>query len=604
MFKNDTHLFSNIHFVYSAVWKYARVLLIILLPSCIVSTFGQYISSFFLRSVIDSFSVTGTFYGLLKTAILYFLVLTSLSLCGIFFNSFSYLFTKVRYKMIIEKNAKVMSIPYEMLESPEILDCYQKATTATFNDSHGIEGFITSGFSLFSTFISAIIGLFFVEKINIYAVMVIFLVVLIEFLVMNKLNKDCKIKLWNPLSPIIRKTEYLGNVATDFSYAKEIRMFRLSDWLMRKYKKLSEQRLNVFKKNAKVWNWYSVFSNGLWLITQILVYSWLLHLIIIKSITIGEFTFFLSATAIFFHNLSGLFSEFANFLQKSREVNDFRIFMNINTDIDSNKTAVPNYTCWKFEFRNVSFKYPSSDSDALKNINLVINDKEKLALVGLNGAGKSTFIKLLLGLYSPTEGEILLNGQNIHNFKKESYFKSFSTVFQEKKIFALPLWQNVSLKNGDESDFQQVNRSLEKAGLSDKTNCLQDGIETELLRIITDKGINLSGGETQKLVAARAIYKDAPCFILDEPDSALDAFSEKHLYENISEVTKNKTTVLISHRLESVNICDKIAVFENGQIIEYGTKDEVLKMKGSFSKMWEKISEQYKSESENFVDEF
>ena len=530
MFKSN--IFSNIKFVYSAAWKYAKVLLIILIPSCIVRTTGQYVTSFFFHTVIDSFSVNATLCEFLKTVAVYFLAITSLSLCGIFFNSFSYLSSKVRYKMIIEKNAKIMTIPYEMLESPEILDCYQKATAATLNDSHGIEGFINSGFSLMRAFLSAVIGIFFVVKLNVWLSIIIFLAVLVDFFVMNKLNKNCKIKLWNPLSSIIRKTEYLDNVSTDFSYAKEIRMFRLSEWLIEKYKGLSKISMETHKKNAKVWNVYSVFSNALWLLVQFLSCGWLLCLASKKEISIGDFSFFLSAVTIFFHNVSGVFSETAALLQRSREVDDFRIFMSMNSNENANKIDVPDYKQWTFEFKNVSFKYPKSDIYALKNINLTISNSEKLAIIGLNGAGKSTLIKLLLGLYAPTEGEILLNNQNIQNFKKDSYFKLFSTVFQEKNIFALPLWQNISMETKEESDFPRIYSSLKKAGLANKVELLSNGIETELLKIITDRGTNLSGGETQKLAVARAVYKDAPCFVLDEPDSALDAFSEKNLYVN------------------------------------------------------------------------
>lgn len=600
MSKENIQVFSNIRFVYSAVWKYARPLLIILLPASHIVAVSKYITSFMLKLIIDSLTNDRQLKGFIFQLFFYFLVVTILSLCRAFFNSFSYLSSKVRYKMIIEKNAKVMSIPYEMLEDSELLDIYQRATSATLNDSFGIEGFINSGFSLFGTFVSTIVGLVFVGEINVYVVMIIFLVVLFEFFIMNKLNADCKTKLWNPLAPVIRKSEYLDNVSTDFSYAKEIRIFSLSDWLMGKYRRLSEQKLNVAKKNAKTWNRYTLFSNGLWGVTQIFTYGWLLYLILKKYISIGEFTFFLSAIAIFFHNLSDLFSQVADFLQKSREVNDFRLFMSIKSDKDENKIDVPNYTCWKFEFKDVSFKYPMSDSYALKNINLVIEDKEHLALVGLNGSGKSTFIKLLLGLFEPTCGEILLNGHNIHNFKKESYYRAFAPVFQETNIFALPVWQNITLKSEDESNFLNVELSLKVSGLEEKIKTFPNESEQDLLRIISNDGVNLSGGERQKLAIARAVYKDSPCFVFDEVDSALDVFSEKRFYEKLSDLIKNKTTVLISHKLSSVNICDKIAFFENGHIAEYGTKEELLKKDSIFSYMWKEQSLHYKTNTEAF----
>ena len=500
--------------------------------------------------------------------------------------------------MIIEKNTKAMTLPYEMLENPKVLDCYKRATEATLNDTHGVEGFINSGFSLLEKIISAIVGLSLIVKLNIWMTLIIFVVILINFFTMNKLNKDCKIKLWNPLTPIVRKAEYLENISTDFSYAKEIRMFNLSDWFTRKYKKLIEEKIVIYKKNAKTWNRYSFFSNGSWFLIQVISYGWLLYLAVQKDISIGNFSFFISSIAIFFHNTSIVFSETANLLQKSREVNDFRLFMDIMTVEDENKIDVPKYDSWNIEFRNVSFKYSENNQFALKNINLHISNGENLALIGLNGAGKSTFIKLLLGLYVPTEGEILLNGQNIQSFKRESYFKIFTAVFQEQNIFALPIWQNISLATEDARNKLNVIDSLEKVGLQNKIINLSAGIETELLKIITDSGVNLSGGEKQKITIARAIYKEAPCFIFDEPDSSLDALSEKIFYKNIRRLTKTKTTIFISHKLSSVNVCDRIVVFENGKIIECGCKEELLKLNGYFSRIWKNQSKYYQPTDE------
>lgn len=214
-------------------------------------------------------------------------------------------------------------------------------------------------------------------------------------------------------------------------------------------------------------------------------------------------------------------------------------------------------TAMNFTFRNVSFKYPKAEKYALKNVNITLNAGERLAVVGLNGAGKSTFIKLLLRLYEVTEGEILLNGVNIKQYNKHSYYKIFSPAFQEVELFAFPLYMNVSMSSADKSDKEKARQCVIDSGLENKLSELEKGMDTEILKIVYDDGVDLSGGEKQKLVLARALYKNAPVVVLDEPTAALDALAESKLYGDFDKLIGNKTAVYISHRLSSTQFCDK-----------------------------------------------
>jgi len=258
---------------------------------------------------------------------------------------------------------------------------------------------------------------------------------------------------------------------------------------------------------------------------------------------------------------------------------------------------LPKTDRYEFKFENVSFRYPEQKDFALKNLNLTINAGKRLAVVGLNGAGKTTMIKLLLRLYDPTEGRILLNGVDIRKYNRVEYFRLFSPVFQNVEIFAFPMAENVSMKTPNETDADKAYEKLVLAGLKEKVDSLKKGVQTELLKVLHDDGIDLSGGEKQKLALARALYKDAPVVVLDEPTAALDALAEYKLYMDFDKLIGNKTAVYISHRLSSTRFCDNIALFKNGEMVEYGTHDELLSKNGDYAEMFRVQAQYYNDEA-------
>lgn len=245
---------------------------------------------------------------------------------------------------------------------------------------------------------------------------------------------------------------------------------------------------------------------------------------------------------------------------------------------------------FEIEFRDVSFKYANTENYVLKHINQKIKIGTKTAIVGKNGAGKTTFIKLLCRLYEPTEGQILLNGIDIRYYDYKDYAKLFSVVFQDFNLFSFSIAQNVS---GDiEYDHDKVVACLEKSGFGERLSKLEDGIESKIYQQ-EDKGIEISGGEAQKIAIARALYKDAPLVILDEPTSALDPVSEYEIYKRFDEMVQDKTSIYISHRMSSCRFCDKILVFDDGQIVEQGSHEKLLNNKGLYSELWNAQAQYY-----------
>lgn len=250
---------------------------------------------------------------------------------------------------------------------------------------------------------------------------------------------------------------------------------------------------------------------------------------------------------------------------------------------------------YQIEFKNVSFKYPGSEKYALKNLSMKLKIGEKLAIVGMNGSGKTTMIKLLCRLYDPDEGEILLNGVDIKKFKQDEYSRLFSVVFQDFILYPFPLAQNVAVSRS--YDGALVEKCLRDADFGTRLSALEKGSDTYLYKDYDDSGIEISGGEAQKIAIARAIYKDAPFILLDEPTAALDPLAEYEIYTNFDKIIGTKTAIYISHRLSSCRFCEKIAVFDEGALVQFGSHDElVTDLHGKYYELWNAQAQYYKEE--------
>jgi ABC-type multidrug transport system fused ATPase/permease subunit len=280
--------------------------------------------------------------------------------------------------------------------------------------------------------------------------------------------------------------------------------------------------------------------------------------------------------------------------QCNREVNDYRTLNEFIEEQETSGADIAPAEDYEITFENVSFAYPGTDQFVLKNLNLIITSKQKLAIVGLNGAGKTTFVKLLLKLYEPTSGRILINGEDIKKYNTRSYYKLFAPVFQDMECYAFTLAENVSMKPEDRTDKELVKECIRKAGLGNKLDEWEKGVDTNILKILHNDGVILSGGEQQKLALARALYKNAPIVVLDEPTAALDAMAESKMYEDFDNLVSGKMAIYISHRLASTRFCDVIAVFEDGEMIEYGSHHELMSAGGRYAGMFEMQAKYYK----------
>lgn len=308
---------------------------------------------------------------------------------------------------------------------------------------------------------------------------------------------------------------------------------------------------------------------------------------------VGSVTQYVGASTALFAGISELIEQLGLARANSQYLDVVFSLLDIPNDmyqgsLTTEKRADRRYNV---EFRDVSFKYPGSERYALRHVNMKFQVGKRLAVVGMNGSGKTTFIKLLCRLYDPTEGEILLNGIDIRKYRYDEYMDLFSVVFQDFKLFALPLGQNVA--SCEKYDSVRATDCLEKAGFGDRLSSLPKGLDTYLYKKMETDGIDVSGGEAQKIAIARALYKDSPFIILDEPTAALDPIAEAEIYSKFNGIVGDKTAVYISHRLSSCRFCDEIAVFDNGQVVQYGSHDELVGRCGKYQELWNAQAQYY-----------
>ncbi len=584
---------NSIHAI-KAMTEYSKKFIPLIMIGFICAPVMQYLWSFISKFVIDMINDNRQISALILIMAGFAVIQILSTMLNSFYKSKYYLYIGARFRQIKLKNRKIMSVNYECLEDKDIMDCYQKANNACNSNNVGVEGMMRSIVNLIMIIPIIVTGILILGTMNIFIVIAMTICAVVQFFISNRTNKKAKEKVWDPLAPWWRKHNYLVYTTSDFSAAKDIRMFGLREWLTDKFKTLNKERYEAQKMNSKIWLFASIANTVIWTAIQAAVYAWLILSVVNGNVSIGNFTLYLASSMTFFKYINNLLNAVSDLFAKSREYDDFRSFMDINRgENHSDGKEVPVCSRYEFTFRNVSFKYPKAENYALKNVNLTLKAGERLAVVGLNGAGKSTFIKLLMRLYEPTEGEILLNGVNIKEYNKNSYYSIFSPAFQEVNLFAFPLCMNVSMHSEEQTDKQRAEQCVIASGLEEKLKELDKGIDTEMLKVIYDDGTDLSGGEKQKLALARALYKNAPVVVLDEPTAALDALAESKLYGDFDKFIGNKTAVYISHRLSSTQFCDKVAMFKDGSIIEYGTHSELMKTGGEYSNMFSVQAQYY-----------
>lgn len=389
---------------------------------------------------------------------------------------------------------------------------------------------------------------------------------------------------------------FFFNLINNYSMGKDVRIFKMSDMILSRGRKARKEIEDAQKKairdSMRVGAWSLLVQN----LFTVAVYAYVGIKAIYGMITIGDVTKYISAITLLQTQIRVVFSLIIQTNTQNVYLESYNELMAVKNEKYDGTLPVEKRLDneYELEFQNVSFHYPNSDRLVLKNVSFRLKTGRKLAIVGANGAGKTTFIKLLCRLYDPTEGEILLNGIDIRKYDYEEYIRLFSIVFQDYKIFSFSVAENVAA--GPEFDRERVIKSLQEAGIYERVQGMKGGIDSRLLKDQQDgdeEGIEISGGEKQKIALARALYRDAPMVILDEPTSALDPIAEQDVYTRFNDMVAEKTAVFISHRMSSCRFCDEIVVFDEGRIVQTGTHEELVAQEGVYRRMWEAQAQYY-----------
>jgi ATP-binding cassette subfamily B protein len=599
---------SNCRYIFEKFVKYRKSLILFIITGSIAAASMTYLWSFIGKLVIDMIEQQASSPDKDIKPLLYLTLITSAAeLLFMWLNTVSSMkmsvgFTYVRLMIIKERIAKTLGMEYEALETPEMLDRLQKAKRATAGDWQGVQGMMTYMQVMGVQIISVTIAVAIMTTFNPWIILIIVVLSFAQFLFFDYIRKKDKKEMWDAMMPHWRKLEYMENVTTDFSYAKDIRLFGMQKYLAKKQIDVYEEELRHWIKSRQYWIYNTIFAHGISLLRQLIIIGWLVYSVVFNGLSIGNFTLYTASAAAFSNAINEILQALSALRERSAHTDDYRSFMDIPSADDKSQTIpIPPADKYTFEFKNVSFKYRGQEKYALKNVNLTLHAGEKLAVVGLNGAGKSTFIKLLLRLYDVTEGCILMNGTDIRKFDRKEYYELFAPAFQDVMVFAFPVAENVSMKEPFNTDKAEAEKMLRLAGLGDKLDKLEKGVDTELLKVLYDDGVDLSGGEKQKLALARALYKKSKIIVLDEPTAALDALAEFRLYQSFNELVGDRTAVYISHRLSSTRFCDRVAMFKDGEMVEIGTHDSLMEADGAYADMF-RVQAQYYVEDKDIFD--
>lgn len=519
------------------------------------------------------------------------------------YNSFEFEYRKTEGYVEKKRMDKLFHTDFKNMESPDFLDYAQRAKTA-LNRGKGFHGVLYQSRNFIAQGTLMILSATLIGIQNIL-MMIIFIVISFGIVKISSFfTKRDKIKFSDAMAPTWRKMNYLESTTKNFDFAKDIRLFNMSNAFFNQLSGVNETYKELNRKHHNRMVLWEVSLGSVLIVQKILMYTWLVYNVVTGAYQISDFVLYVGLVSTFHASVGYVNWIYSDMRTNSLMINDYRNFVDWKEDretADEKDGHITEINLDKFEFRfeNVSFKYPGHDNYVLKNVNLTIKNGAKLAVVGVNGAGKTTFIKLMMKLYEPSEGRILLNDVDIKEYNREEYFKLFSPVFQNVECFAMPIYQNISFAEEDKTDMNKINEVLEQSGLSEKINSYEKGIHTNLLKIFDKEGIDLSGGEKQRLAMARALYKDGKVVILDEPTAALDALAEDRMYREFENMIYGKTAVFISHRLGSTRFCDKIAMFEDGTIVEEGTHEELMAKNGKYAYMFGIQSQYYDEKQKN-----
>lgn len=590
-------LIKNVAFALKIVWQADKRLLL----GYLVNYTADRVFSLFIQNILFLKVLLGVIdgEGSFEEYVGYLLMFLGTSIVLKAINWFANYINKAATKNVLKQlNNKIFSKAIELdvscYEDPEFYDKYQRATNilawSYFDLICSTTATIVGGVLSLVLVIGTVTTIDPAYLLFLFPVSLVFVIEIFKSKIVYK--RDLEMTTNNRMKAYIQRTIFLK----DFS--KDIRTSNIFAVLMERFKASIDANVMILRKYGVKLFIYSMISSFFSEFIPIIgTYAFAGYQFIFKNtLTVSGFSVVLSSINSVREATLGIADSFDMMTQMAYYFQNLREFFDYEPEIINGKEVCGEFQ--SLEFRNVSFRYPSAKSNTLTDVSFKINKGETIALVGANGAGKSTIVKLLLRFYDVTEGEILYNGKNIKEYDLHSLRNSYGAVFQDYKNFAVSVFENILCHECDENEKAFAQKALEQSGIWDKISALPKGGDTVLTKEFEKDGIGLSGGENQKVSVARLFAKDFQFAVLDEPSSALDPIAEYKMYESLIDVTKNKTALYISHRLSSAALSDRIIVLGDGKVLEMGTHNELMAENGEYSRMFSLQASSYNRNKE------
>lgn len=600
--KPKYNLWQNTGFMLRTSRKYAKSVF----PLCIVLALlsaGKSVAELLIApAILNKIELSASLGSVVFTIAAFALVLMLLSGLRSYVDT-NALFGRIAVRsqgIYLSISRKYAETSYPNLLNTDFLALGEKASAACAGNSESSEAIWTTLTDLMTSCIGFVVYLALLTNLNLWLAALVAATTAVSYFASKRINEWGYLHRSEELE-LTKKIEYANKTATSREFAKDIRMFGLRGWLEDLWGSTMRLYSAFCAKRERKYIWANIIDIVLTFLRNGIAYAFLIGITVKNGLPASQFLLYFAALSGFAQWVVEILDKLSVMHKQSLDISTIREFLDWNEPFDLNggeRIAFEPNKQYEIRLDDVSFRYPKADKDTLSHINLTVHPGEKLAIVGLNGAGKTTLVKLVCGFLDPTEGRILLNGEDIRKFNRNDYYALFSAVFQEFSVLDVTVKENVA-QCVDGIDETRVWQCIDKAGLTEKIQSLPKGIETHLGRRVFKDGVEFSGGQTQRLMLARALYKNAPILVLDEPTAALDPIAENDIYQKYNDMTHGRTSFFISHRLASTRFCDRIIFVDGGKIAEEGTHDELLKNGGGYAYLFEVQSKYYRSDNQD-----
>lgn len=580
------------------LWKCDPHVIKMMLLEIVISVIEGFIAVLLPAAIIQFITTTQDWITLVLQILGLFAVYGLFSMWHVYLatrNSMQYVIPRQKL-FILPVAKKVQELTYSYYETKPAQEKLENGIRALNMNMEGAEGVYHNTVIVFSAIFSLILYAVFISRIGLPILLALLCISFLHYEIYEKcyalyLKKD------EEKAENYSKSCYFNSLSQKSAKGKDIRLYQMQDLLKAKMQENNDILVQKTIAASKYKGWIAQTDVILGFIRDGITYGYLIYLMMHGMIEMSSFVLYIGIVISYGQRFTALTAEIAKLhsnLDLTKRTYEFEMDKNVINQ-DGKKASAP----FDIIFENVSFQYPESEKYVLKNFNLHFTAGEKLALVGVNGAGKTTIVKLLSGLYTPTSGRILVNGIDLKEINKEDYFGKLGIVFQEIDLFSMTIGENISCMHEEDYDENRVQEALRISKLDTIVNQLPKGIHSYINTDLSPDGINFSGGQQQRLLLAKAYYKNPSLLILDEPTAALDALAEKDMYEEYKEITRDKSALFISHRLASTRFCDNIVFLENGEIIEQGTHEQLMKLNGKYAEMFDVQAKYYKEEEQD-----